>query len=211
MKVTKLEHAALLLEQSGHTLIVDPGSLTTPVTEPGNAVAIVITHEHPDHWTPEQLNRILNKAPGTGIYGPAGVARAAEGFDVTVVAEGNRVEVGPFTLTFYGTTHAVIHETVPAPDNVGILVNGGFFYPGDALTVPDVHVETLALPSAAPWLKLGEAIDYLTEVKPDRVFPVHDMVLSAAGKVVYNTRLQAAAEAVGAQFFALDPGQSIDV
>ena len=211
MKVTKLEHAALIVETAGRTLIVDPGSLTTPVTEPGNAVGIVITHEHPDHWTPEQLNRILGKNPGIPIFGPAGVAAAAEGFDVTVVAEGTTIEIGPFTLQFFGEKHALIHETVPVPDNVGVLINGSFFYPGDALTVPDVKVQTLAVPSAAPWLKLGEAMDYVTAMGASHVFPTHDMVLTAAGRSIYNGRLQAATEAAGGEFVALEPGQSIDV
>jgi L-ascorbate metabolism protein UlaG (beta-lactamase superfamily) len=210
MKVTKLEHAALIVETAGRTLIIDPGSLTTPVTEPGNAIGIVITHEHPDHWTPEQLNRILAKNPGIPIFGPAGFAAAAEGFDITVVSDGTTVEIGPFTLRFYGEKHAVIHHTLPVPDNVGVLVNGTLFYPGDAFTVPDVAVQTLAVPSAAPWLKLGEAMDYVTEVAAAHVFPTHDMSLTAAGRGMHNMRLQAAAEAAGGEFIALEPGQSLD-
>src|SRR4051794_16457919 len=211
MKVTKLEHAALIVETAGRTLIIDPGSLTTPVTEPGNAVGIVITHEHPDHWTPEQLNRILAKNPGIPIFGPAGFAAAAEGFDITVVADGTTVEIGPFTLRFFGEKHALIHHTLPVPDNVGVLVNGTLFYPGDAFTVPDVKVQTLAVPSAAPWLKLGEAMDYVTEVAAAHVFPTHDMSLTAAGRAMHNGRLQATVEAAGGQFVALEPGQSLDV
>jgi L-ascorbate metabolism protein UlaG (beta-lactamase superfamily) len=210
MKVTKLEHAALLVETAGKTLIIDPGNLTTPITEPGNAVAIVITHEHPDHWTPEQLTRIFAKNPGIPIFGPAGVAAAAADFEVTVVADGATVEIGPFTLQFFGEKHAVIHESLPVPDNVGVLVNGALFYPGDAFTVPDAAVPLLAVPSAAPWLKVGEAMDYLAAVKAAHVFPTHDMVLSAAGRGLYNGRLRAAAEAAGGEFTALEPGQSID-
>lgn len=211
MKVTKLEHSALVVESAGRVLIIDPGSLTTPITEPGNTAAIVITHEHPDHWTPEQLARILNKAPGTPIYGPRGVAAAAAEFDVTVVAEGDTVEAGSFTLTFFGAKHAALHPSVPIVDNVGVLVNDALFDPGDALTVPDAKVDTLAVPASAPWLRLGDAMDYVAEVRPARVVPIHDMVLSAAGRALYYGRLQAATEAAGAEFIALDPGESLDI
>ena len=211
MKVTKLEHAALILDTAGKTLVIDPGSLTTPITEPGNAVGIVITHEHADHWTPEQLNRVLGKNPGIPIFAPQGVADAAQGFDITVVEDGSTVEVGPFSLQFFGTTHAEIHPTLPRCDNVGVLVGGSFFYPGDAFTVPPVKVTTLAVPSAAPWLKLGESIDYITAVAPTHVFPVHDMHLSVAGKGLHNGRLEAATTAIGAEFTVLEPGQSLDV
>ncbi|MCU1570105.1 MAG: fold metallo-hydrolase [Naasia sp.] len=211
MKVTKLEHAALLIEASGKTLLIDPGSLTTPVTEPGQAVAIVITHEHADHWSPDQLNRILSKVPRVPIYGPAGVAAAAEGFDVIVVAEGDTIEADPFTLQFFGSAHAEIHHTVPVPGNVGVLVNDRLFYPGDAFTVPGVPVDTLAVPASAPWMKLGEAMDYLAEVAPKRAFPTHDMLLSAAGRGLHNARLAEAMAAAGGEYLPLEPGQSIDI
>jgi L-ascorbate metabolism protein UlaG (beta-lactamase superfamily) len=68
MRLTKFEHAALLLEQSGKKLFVDPGSFTTPITEASDTVAVVITHEHADHWTPDQLNRILEASPDAVIY-----------------------------------------------------------------------------------------------------------------------------------------------
>ncbi len=211
MKVTKLEHAALILETAGKTLIIDPGSLTTPITEPGNAVGIVITHQHADHWTPEQLNRILGKNPGIPIFGPQGVADAAQGFDVTVVSDGSTAEVGPFSLQFFGTTHAQIHPSVPAPDNVGVLVNGSFFYPGDAFTVPPAKVDVLAVPCGAPWMKASEAMDYIADVAPTHAFPTHDMHLSVAGKGVQNSLLERATAAVGGEYTVLEPGQSLDV
>ena len=89
MKLTKLEHAALILELHGQKLFIDPGSFTDPVLDPVSAAAIVITHEHADHWTPAQLNRILALNPGIPIYGPAGVVAAAAktGHLVTEVAD----------------------------------------------------------------------------------------------------------------------------
>ena len=77
MRLTKLEHAALLIEDSGDRLYIDPGKFTTPITESSGAVAVVITHEHDDHWTPDQLARIVQANPGVRLFGPAGVARAA--------------------------------------------------------------------------------------------------------------------------------------
>src|SRR5690242_15088070 len=85
MKLTKLEHAALILEDDGARLFIDPGSFTTPITEATGTVAVVITHEHADHWTPEQLKRILDQSPDAVILGPQGVADAASDFSVRVV------------------------------------------------------------------------------------------------------------------------------
>ncbi len=212
MRVTKQEHAALILEASGKTLVVDPGVFTTALVGLNDVVAIVITHEHADHWTPEQLTRIIDRSPGLTIYGPSGVAAAAVGFDITVVGGGDEVDVEPFNLKFFGGEHAVIHESLPGVDNVGVLVNDTLYYPGDSFFVPEgVAVDTLAAPIGAPWLTLGDAMDFVMTVKPRRAFGIHEMTLSAAGKSMSQDRLKWATEQGGGEFFVLEPNESLDL
>lgn len=212
MRLTKLEHAALILEDSGKKLFVDPGSYTTAITEAAQAVAIVITHEHADHWTPEQIDRILAKNPDARIFAPAGVATAAGSLAVEVVKAGDQVEVGPFTLRFFGEKHAVIHESIPIVDNVGVLVNGTLYYGGDSYTVPEgVAVDVHAVPAGAPWLKIGDVMDYVLAVKPRRSFPTHEMTLSKAGKEMSNVRIKWATEQNGGEFYPLAPGDTLDI
>ncbi|MFK4760892.1 MBL fold metallo-hydrolase [Microbacterium sp. ZW T5_45] len=212
MRVTKFEHATLRIDQNHETLLIDPGSFTAPLTDLSELVAVVITHEHPDHWTPEQLDRILRAAPGTPVFAPAGVAAAAEGYEITVVAPGDTVQAGEFTLTFFGGTHAVIHSSIPTIDNLGVLVDGELYYPGDSYAVPEgIEVGTLAAPLGGPWLKIGEAIDYVLATKPRRAFGTHDMTLSVVGKGMHRQRLQWATEQNGGEFFVLEPGESLDI
>jgi len=212
MNLTKLEHAALILEDSGQKLFIDPGSFTTALTDTAGAAAVVITHEHADHWTPEQLRRILELNPKVPIYGPAGVAAAASEFDITTVQAGDTVQAGPFTLRFFGGKHAVIHSSIPVVDNVGVLVNDRVFYPGDSFTIPQgVDVDVLAVPSSAPWLKAGEFIDYVLAVKPKRSFPTHEMVNSVAGKQMANGRIGWATEQGGGEFLPLEPGDTLEI
>jgi L-ascorbate metabolism protein UlaG (beta-lactamase superfamily) len=212
MRLTKFEHAALLLEDSGKKLFVDPGSFTTPVTDTANTVAVVITHEHADHWTPEQLKRVLDLSPEAQIFAPEGVARAAADFDVTVVRAGDTVEAGPFTLRFFGGVHAVIHSSIPTVDNLGVLINDELYYAGDSFTIPEgVEVDMLAAPAGAPWMKVAEVMDYVLAVKPKRSFAVHEMVLSRAGKDLSNARIAWATEQNGGEHFPLEPGDSLDL
>ncbi len=212
MRVTKHEHAALRVEAGGKLLLIDPGSFTLPLEEIGSTVAVVLTHEHPDHWTPDHLERILKAAPGIPILGPEGVVKAAAGFDITVVHPGDTVTVEPFALRFFGGTHNVIHESIPVIDNVGVLVNDELYYPGDSYAVPKgVDVQLLAAPLGAPWLKIGEAMDFVLAVKPRRAFGVHDMTLSVIGRDMHRARLQWATEQDGGEFLALEPGDSVDL
>lgn len=214
MRVTKLEHAALVIEHSGARLFVDPGKFTTPITEASGALAVVITHLHDDHWTPEQLGRIRDRSPEVRFLGPDGVVAAAAeaGIDVERVAPGDEVEMGPFRLRFFGGRHAVIHSSIPVIDNVGVLVNEALYYAGDSFAVPEgVEVEVLAAPAGAPWMKIAESMDYVMVVKPRRAFPTHEMVLSRAGKALSNARLKWATEQGGGEYLALEPGDSFDL
>ena len=209
------------MQKSGSTVIIDPGAFTTPLTDIIGVVAIVITHEHADHWTPEHLRRILDRNPDARIFGPGGVAAAVASsgndadndadFTVETVGNGDVVEVGDFSLKFFGEKHAVIHESIPVIDNVAVLIDDSFYYAGDSLTVPPVAVDTLAAPIGAPWLKVGEAIDYVRAVAPRRAFPVHEAVLSKIGMSMNGDRLEAATQAGGGEYVTLAVGESLDL
>ncbi|WBU39245.1 MBL fold metallo-hydrolase [Homoserinibacter sp. YIM 151385] len=214
MQITKHEHACLVLEKAGRQIVIDPGGFSTPVTESGAVVAVVITHEHPDHWTPDQLRRIVERNPGVLVVSTAAVASAAaaEGLEVRTVHPGETVEAGPFSLRFLGGTHAEIHSSIPLVDNVAVLVDGELLHPGDSFTVPeDVAVGTLAVPASAPWMKIAEAMDYVRAVRPARSFAIHELVNSQFGNQMAFERIRTMTEEAGGEFFGLQPGETLDV
>lgn len=215
MRITKHEHATLEVVEDDVRLIIDPGKFSAPIAEAAGTVAIVITHEHDDHWTPEHLAAIRSQSPAVRVFGPEGVVRAAaataDGIDVERVAPGDAVEVGPFRLRFFGGRHAVIHPSIPVIDNVGVLVNESLYYAGDSFVAPGVPVEVLAAPANAPWMKISEVMDYIAAVAPQRAFPTHEMLLSRAGKDLANARLRWSTEQAGGTYAALEPGDAIDL
>lgn len=150
MRVTKHEHACLRLDSEGKTLLIDPGSFTLPLDDLNDLVGVVLTHEHPDHWTPAQLDAILSQAPGVPVFGPEGVVVAASGYDVTKVDVGDELEVGPFRMRFFGGTHSVIHESIPVIDNLGVLVNDEFYYPATPTRCPKASRWACSPPPSAP-------------------------------------------------------------
>jgi L-ascorbate metabolism protein UlaG (beta-lactamase superfamily) len=210
MLVTKLEHACLVVEQDDDRLVVDPGTYTRPVDVTG-VVAVVVTHEHPDHGTAEQLERILQRNPGIPVFGPAGVASALPGsVAVDVVTDGDTRTVGAFALTFHGTRHQVIHSSVPVVDNTGVFVNGTLFHPGDAYIDPGVPVEVFATAVGAPWLQIGALMDHLAAVAPRRAFPIHEATLSDIGFALHTDRIRQVVEPAG-EVVVLAPGESLTV
>jgi L-ascorbate metabolism protein UlaG (beta-lactamase superfamily) len=211
MKLTKYEHSCMVLTKGDSSIVIDPGGYTTPLTDLDGVIGIVITHEHADHWTTEQLSRILDRNKSARIFGPAGVVAAAPEFTIETVAAGDEVELDPFTLKFFGDKHAVIHSSIPVVDNVAVLVDDTFYYAGDSFTLPGVEVGTLAVPVGAPWLKIGEVIDFVEAVKPRKSLPVHEAPLSVIGKNLANGRVEAATTRNGGEFFALDFQESLEL
>jgi L-ascorbate metabolism protein UlaG (beta-lactamase superfamily) len=211
MNVTKLEHACLIVEEGQDSLVIDPGNFTRPVDVSG-AVAVVITHEHPDHVTPEQLRRVLADSPGIPVFAPAGVAASlavlVPEVTVDVVTDGDRRTAGAFQLAFHGVQHQLIHRSVPIVDNTGVIVNDLLFYPGDAYVNPGVPVRTLAAPIGAPWLKVSEMMDWVLDLAPERTFPTHDRTLSDAGFAMAAARL-AEATAPSGEAVVLRPGETL--
>lgn len=106
------------------------------------------------------------------------------------VGHGDAFDAAGFAVRVHGELHAVIHPDVPRITNVGFLVDGSLFHPGDALTVPDAPVDTLMLPVHAPWNKIAEVIDYVREVKPRQAIDIHDAYLSDLARPIYDGALE---------------------
>lgn len=211
MRITKFPHATLILNKNGESLIVDPGGFTPDLGELAGVVGVVVTHEHPDHWTPDHLREIRRRFPDAPVFTTAATADAAP-VDVTVVSPGDEVAAGGFSLRFFGGTHNEIHASIPLVDNVGVLVDEALYYPGDSYAVPDgVEIALLAAPIGAPWLKISEAMDFVLAAAPRAAFGTHEATLSAAGLAMHRDRLAWATAQGGGEFHPLDPGDALEV
>ncbi|MFE3830788.1 MBL fold metallo-hydrolase [Streptomyces sp. NPDC059092] len=191
MRLTKKTHACVRLEKDGRTLVIDPGTFTEEDATHG-ADALLVTHEHPDHFDEGRLRAGLEANPGAELWTLRSVAeRMSAAFPgrVHTVGHGDTFSVAGFDVRVYGELHAVIHPDIPRITNVGYLVDGSVFHPGDALTVPDHPVDTLLLPVQAPWNKISEVIEYVREVKPVRSFDIHDALLADLARPVYDLQI----------------------
>jgi len=189
MQLTKYEHACFTVEKDDKLLVVDPGEWSSDFIAPAGVVAIVVTHNHGDHFDHEQLEAIINENPNAIIVAPETVTSEIEVFNTETVDAGDTLDIGPFHLEFFGGKHAVIHSSLPIATNVGVMVNDLLYYPGDSFTLPGRAVDTLALPVSAPWLKISETIDFLSQIRPRLAFPTHDAILSDIGKELVDGRL----------------------
>jgi L-ascorbate metabolism protein UlaG (beta-lactamase superfamily) len=215
MEITKKGHACVRLSKEGRTLVIDPGGFSEEDAALG-AEAVLVTHEHPDHFDEGRLRAALDADAATELWTLASVAERLAGAypgRVHEVGEGDTFRTAGFEVEVHGQLHAVIHPDLPRITNVGYAVDdGALFHPGDALTDPGRPVRTLLLPVHAPWNKFSEVLDYVRQLAPERAFAVHDGLLSEAGHAVYGRNLGPQGPGLGGTDYArLAPGESATV
>lgn len=202
----------MVFEQDDQQLVLDPGSFSKQLPELNNVVGIIVTHEHMDHLSADNLQVILSANPGAPLYAPQDVLDQLSQVQSNKVPAkaGEKITLGAFKIQFVGGKHATIYKTSPC-ENVGVLVNDSFYTPGDSLDKPQQQIKVLAVPASAPWMKASETMDFIAELKPEVVFPVHDMLLSDIGESVTYRWLKQAAESVDADWQILATGQSLTI
>lgn len=213
MKLSKYEHACVVFEKDGASFVIDPGSFSPNAAEIISGVeAILLTHEHFDHVNEAAINAALAARPDLRVYAPAALAGtfSEHAGQFTAVAAGDELKPAGFSVTVHGRTHALIHADIPPVANVGYLVDEAVYHPGDAYFAPDATVDTLLLPTSGPWMKLGEAADYVREVQPSRVIQIHEMLNSEIGQNIASMLLGDKG-LTGIPLTIIDAGESLTI
>lgn len=214
MKFTKLEHSGCIIENNGQKIICDPVEFEHKLPGIENVMAIIITHKHGDHFQPEKIERIIAKNPNVRIFAP-------QDFEITEIA-GHPIEkvaarvewdIGSFNLKFFGKDHApIVPGKIPCA-NIGVVVNDKIINPGDSFDLPSStsNPELLMVPSAAPWCKVPEGMEYIKTARPKIAVPAHNAVLSKLGNDFNNNWLKVACDETGTRLAALEAGESVEI
>ncbi len=219
MQITHFGHSCVLVEIDGARILFDPGNFSHGFEGLTGLDAILITHQHPDHCDVARLPDLVAANPDAIRYADPQTTAQLNGDDVagpwTAAHPGSRVRVGEITARFTGGRHAVIHPEIPVIDNVAYVLDspsgtGRFMHPGDSFYIPFEKVDVLALPSAAPWMKLSESVDYLRAMAPRVAVPIHQAILSDAGTGIHYGRLTEM-KAAATEFVVLDKESAIEV
>jgi L-ascorbate metabolism protein UlaG (beta-lactamase superfamily) len=213
VRFTKLGHSCVRLEKDGAVLVIDPGTFTDAAAALAGASAVLVTHEHPDHFDADAIRAALQADPELTLWANASITGQLGEFGdrVRETHHGDALSVAGFSVHVYGVDHALIHRDIPLVVNTGFLVEGELFHPGDSYTVPEEPVGTLLVPISAPWLKAGEMIDYFRAVAPARGYAIHDAILNQAGLALMTRMMSVAAAPSGTPVSRLEPGTTLDL
>ena len=214
MIFTKLEHSGCVIENNGKKIICDPVEIEDKMPELDNAVALIITHKHGDHFQLEAIEKIVTTSPEIQIFAPQDLEIAEiAGRKVEKVEAGVGWNLEDFNLKFFGKNHAeIIPGKIPCA-NIGVVVNDKIVNPGDSFDLPDnlPNPELLMVPSEAPWIKSYESMNYIKNAKPAIAIPVHNAILSKFGNNINNNWLKMACEETDTKLAALEAGESIEI
>ena len=220
MNLTKFTHSCVRLERDGRVLVLDPGNFSEVEEALRGAHAVLITHEHPDHIDRERVLPQLRDNGELQLYAPAGLAaelRAAAGESggagrIPEVEVNSSFTAAGFQVQSFGSQHALIHPLIPVVANLGYLIEGAVYHPGDSFTVPaGVHVPTLLVPIHAPYSKVAEVIDFVIACRAERAYPIHDSLLTPAGLDLVEGHVTRLGKLYGTAYRHLVPGDTVQL
>lgn len=179
--IQPLNHATLVLSQGAHVLYIDPAKVD--FTGQPAPTAILITHEHGDHFDPNNLSKIVGTAP---IVAPRSVADkipAALKGQVTVMENGESGTVDglPITAVAAYNTSADKQQFHPKGRDNGYVVTFGdkkIYVAGDTENSPEMaaltSIDIAFLPMNQPYTMTPvQAADAVKAFKPRTVYPYH--------------------------------------
>ena len=206
MNITQLGHAAVLVETGDARILIDPGNMEARWDGLTDLDAILVTHQHADHFDPAQVPALIKANPNAklvveptiidlaGTEVP-GVGRIPEVPGAQALAPDGKITIGSVTITATGGQHAIIHRDIPRIGNVGYLLRAEgeptLFHPGDSYEYAPEGVDVLAYPSFGPWGAMKEGIDFARAVGAERGFAIHDALLSETGRAMMVGRISA--------------------
>ncbi|MDR0847507.1 MAG: MBL fold metallo-hydrolase [Propionibacteriaceae bacterium] len=212
MNITHLGHAAVLLEIGDVRILLDPGNFSIRWHGLTDLDAILVTHSHPDHIDPANIDALLAANPQAKVLVEPSIPDTVNLPEAIRFSAGDTYTLGPVTIQGVGGLHAVIHRDIPRIGNVGMVVSSEgeptFFHPGDMLDTTPEGIDVLAIPAHGPWCAMKETIDFARTIGATQGFLIHDGLINERGWALTYGRLN---EMTGTRFTDLRDGRPLVV
>ena len=170
--ITWLGHASFLIENSLN-IFIDPWKIKTNK----KADIILITHNHYDHLSPEDINKI--KTPKTKIFGPKNCQEKIP--SINILEPGKKFKEK--TLEIKAVPAYNINKTYHPKEmkNVGFIIEidrKRIYHAGDTDLIPEMqdlkNIDIALLPIGGTYtMNWQEAVKAVSIIKPKLAIPMH--------------------------------------
>lgn len=192
MKLTKFQHACVLVEDDQHTALFDPGEFARQSGVLNIDILtkldfVLITHEHFDHYDEELITQIIAKFPVVKFYTNPSVAKILSELGASnVVIESDEI------VELKALEHQSMAPLSPLPmcDNIEIHYKGLISHPGDSHQLVSSK-DILFVPLAGPWGATIDGIRMADKLKPKYILPVHDWMWNDSWRTSMYDRIEA--------------------
>lgn len=207
MRITKFVHSCFLVETPERIGLFNPGVYSAEALDL-DAISklddILITHVHVDHFSPELVQKILQKFPDVRITSTPDVVEALSKLGITAIDQPSE------GIELFEAPHESIDPFDVTPFNYGINYLGLLTDPGDSHSFTQTK-EILALPVQAPWGATIRAINLAMELKPKYVLPIHDWHWNDKARGWVYEKYEDKLAEKGIKFIKLETGVPVEI
>ena len=171
--ITWLGHDSFRIKAPEAVIYVDPWKLHD--AEPADL--ILITHEHHDHFSAEDVKRLLK--PDTTIVTVSAVAKQLKG-DVQTVKPGDSLTVKGIKIETVPAYNPAKQFHPKAAGHVGFIITAGgrrIYHAGDTDVIPEmanIQTDVALLPVGGKYtMTASEAAEAANLIKPKVAVPMH--------------------------------------
>jgi L-ascorbate metabolism protein UlaG (beta-lactamase superfamily) len=206
--IRRLADSCLLVGDDSEITLIDPGVFTYRADDIdlgsiGDVSRILITHEHPDHVSPEFVAWVLDRGSDVGVHANDAVAALLEPHGIEASTD------DPHGVS----SEDVLHEMIPTgetPPNRSFTIDGLITHPGDSYQ-PSSSAPVLALPLLVPWGSMTSGIEFARGLDPQQVVPIHDFYTSPSGREWVTTLAKKVLAVDGIELVPLGWGESYSI
>jgi L-ascorbate metabolism protein UlaG (beta-lactamase superfamily) len=171
--ISWLGHDSFKIRAAEGVIYIDPWKVRR--AEPADL--ILITHEHHDHFSAEDVQKLLK--PHTTIVTVAAVAKQLKG-DVRTVKVGDTLTVNGVKIEAVPAYNLAKENHPKAAGHVGFIITAGgrrIYHAGDTDLIPEmakIHTDVALLPVGGTFtMTASEAAQAANLIKPKVAVPMH--------------------------------------
>lgn len=212
MKLTKLVHACVHVEDDEHSALFDPGEFSwksglVKLDNWSKLDYVMITHEHFDHFSEDFTKTIVQKFPNVQFFSTKSVAVKLNNIGIKNVktTSDDNVEVIPLP-------HASMSPLVPDPNvsNTAFHYKNKISHPGDSHNLAESR-DILFIPLAGSWGSAIEGIRMADRLKPKIIVPIHDWMWNDNWRIDMYDRMENYFRKQGIRFIKTVDGEPFEI